>query len=37
MVLYSGGGLTIDSHPVDEWYETEIKAGTLLSVIYDRK
>lgn len=37
MVLYSGGGLTIDSHPVDEWYETEIKAGTLLSVIYDSK
>lgn len=37
LVLYSGGGLTIDSHPVDEWYETEIKAGTLLSVIYDSK
>jgi isochorismate synthase len=37
MVLYSGGGLTIDSNPVDEWYETEIKAGTLLSVIYDSK
>ncbi|QGY44691.1 hypothetical protein GM418_13750 [Maribellus comscasis] len=37
IVLYSGGGLTIDSHPVDEWYETEIKAGTLLSVIYDSK
>jgi len=37
MVLYSGGGLTIDSHPVDEWYETEIKTGTLLSVIYDSK
>ncbi|WP_167612079.1 chorismate-binding protein [Maribellus sediminis] len=33
IVLYSGGGLTIDSHPVDEWYETEIKASTLLSVI----
>lgn len=33
MILYSGGGLTIDSHPVDEWYETEIKMGTLLSVI----
>ncbi len=37
MVLFSGGGLTIDSHPVDEWYETEIKAGTLLSVIYEGK
>lgn len=37
LVLYSGGGLTIDSQPVDEWYETEIKAGTLLSVIYDSK
>lgn len=37
LALYSGGGLTIDSHPVDEWYETEIKAGTLLSVIYDSK
>lgn len=35
MILYSGGGLTIDSHPVDEWYETEIKMGTILSVIYD--
>ncbi|MEZ5104557.1 MAG: chorismate-binding protein [Draconibacterium sp.] len=37
IVLYSGGGLTIDSNPVDEWYETEIKAGTLLSAIYDNK
>lgn len=33
LVLYSGGGITIDSNPVDEWYETEIKAGTLPSVI----
>ena len=33
LILYSGGGITIDSNPVDEWYETEIKAGTLLSVI----
>ncbi len=33
MVLYSGGGLTIGSKPADEWHETEIKAGTLLSVI----
>jgi len=35
MILYAGGGLTIDSHPEDEWYETEIKTGTLLSVIHD--
>ena len=35
MLLYSGGGLTIDSNPEDEWYETEIKTGTLLSVIHD--
>ena len=33
LILYSGGGITIDSNPVDEWYETEMKAGTLLSVI----
>jgi len=33
LVLYSGGGITIDSNPEDEWYETEIKTGTLLSVI----
>jgi isochorismate synthase len=33
LILYAGGGLTFDSNPVDEWYETEIKAGTLLSVI----
>ena len=35
MILYAGGGLTIDSHPEDEWYETEIKTGTLLSVIHN--
>ncbi len=33
LVLYSGGGITIDSKAEDEWYETEIKTGTLLSVI----
>lgn len=33
LILYIGGGITIDSNPEDEWYETEIKAGTLLSVI----
>lgn len=37
LVLYTGGGLTLDSNPVDEWYETEIKAGTLLSVIKNIK
>ena len=37
LILYSGGGITIDSNPVDEWYETEIKTGTLLSVIKDFK
>jgi isochorismate synthase len=33
LILYAGGGITLESNPVDEWYETEIKAGTLLSVI----
>lgn len=33
LFLYTGGGITIDSNPVDEWYETEIKTGTLLSAI----
>lgn len=33
LVLYSGGGITIDSNPEDEWHETEIKIGTLLTVI----
>lgn len=36
MVLFSGGGLTKDSDPIDEWHETEIKAGTLLSVIHEK-
>lgn len=31
--LYTGSGITIDSVPDDEWQETEIKAGTLLSAI----
>ena len=34
-VRQTGGGITIDSVPEDEWYETEIKTGTLLSVIHD--
>lgn len=33
LVLYIGGGITIDSNPQEEWDETEIKAETLLSVI----
>lgn len=33
LLLYSGGGITIDSNPADEWYETEIKTGTVLSAI----
>ena len=33
LLLFSGGGITIDSNPADEWYETEIKTGTLLSAI----
>lgn len=31
--LYTGGGITIDSNPEDEWLETEMKAGSLLSAI----
>lgn len=31
--LYTGGGITIDSIPEDEWLETEMKAGSLLSAI----
>jgi isochorismate synthase len=34
LVLYTGGGITHDSNPEEEWDETEIKADTLLSVIY---
>lgn len=34
LLLYVGGGITIDSNPDDEWEETEIKAETLLSVIH---
>jgi len=33
LVLYTGGGITEHSDPLEEWEETEIKAGTLLSVI----
>ncbi len=31
--LYVGGGVTADSCPDAEWRETELKAGTLLSVL----
>jgi isochorismate synthase len=33
LVLYTGGGITQDSIPEEEWEETEIKADTLLSVL----
>ncbi len=32
-IMYIGGGLTADSIPEKEWYETELKSQTLLSVI----
>lgn len=31
--LFTGAGITLDSIPDDEWEETEMKAGTLLSAI----
>ncbi|MEM7371114.1 MAG: chorismate-binding protein [Bacteroidota bacterium] len=31
--LYIGGGITTDSKPMEEWQETQLKAGTLLSVL----
>jgi len=31
--LYAGCGITEDSNPVKEWYETEIKIQTLMNVI----
>ncbi len=33
LVLYIGGGITIESIAEEEWEETEIKADTLLSVL----
>jgi len=33
LVLFTGGGITLDSVPEDEWEETEIKSDTLLAVI----
>jgi isochorismate synthase len=35
LVLYVGAGITSESVAEDEWDETEIKADTLLSVIYN--
>lgn len=32
-IMYIGGGITADSIPEKEWYETELKSQTLLSVI----
>lgn len=32
-VMYIGGGITADSIPEKEWYETELKSKTLLSVL----
>jgi isochorismate synthase len=33
LVLFTGGGITQDSIPEEEWEETEIKSDTLLAVI----
>lgn len=35
--LYVGGGLTAASDPEKEWQETELKAGTLLSVLKEQE
>jgi isochorismate synthase len=37
LILFVGGGITLDSVPFEEWEETEIKADTLLSVLQDTK
>lgn len=34
LILYIGGGITLDSVAEEEWEETEIKADTLLSVLH---
>ncbi len=36
-ILYLGGGLTRDSGEEHEWKETQLKAGTLLSVLHSVK
>jgi isochorismate synthase len=33
LLLYVGGGITMESVPEAEWEETELKANTLLAVI----
>ncbi len=33
--FYAGCGITEDSNPVKEWYETEMKIDTLVKVIFD--
>jgi isochorismate synthase len=33
--FYAGCGITEDSNPVKEWYETEMKIETLVRVIFD--
>ncbi|MFN4152081.1 MAG: chorismate-binding protein, partial [Candidatus Sericytochromatia bacterium] len=33
IILYLGCGINKDSNPEKEWFETEIKAETLLSII----
>jgi len=32
--LYIGGGITLESDPGDEWYETGLKAESLMSIIH---
>lgn len=36
VVLYAGGGITAESHALDEWKETESKMKTLLNVLQDQ-
>jgi isochorismate synthase len=33
-ILYAGAGVTIDSDPIKEWEETEMKCQTLIDVIF---
>ena len=32
-VIYVGGGITLDSNPLDEWFETCNKTNTIKSVL----
>ena len=36
-IFYAGCGITEDSNPVKEWYETEMKIETLMRVIFDAR